>query len=472
MMASMPPSPTSSSEARDSRSAGAPRRLLLALIGGQLGLHSAMAGARVAAPLQALSLGWGAPAVGALLALFAAAPVLLALHAGRMADRHGYHRPLHVAVAMTTLGGALALLASWLSGAFHAALLGLGALLMGGGSNIGLITVQRTASRSARDQAERVRVFSWLGLAPALSNMIGASAAGVLIDAAGFRGAFAALMLMPLAALACARAVPREAVPPEAVPPAGAAASADRSQAAANGATQAPRHAVANAAAASPAAASPAAANAAADAAAPSLLASAWQLLKLPGIAPLLALNWVLSACWDVHGFAVPILGHERGFSASTIGFVLGVFPLAVSAVRQATPLLASRLQPLRVLLATMLASACVFGVYPLTRTPMAMAACAVALGLALGAVQPMIMSTLHALTPPERHGEAIALRSMAINASSLAMPLLFGALGAALGVAMLFWAMALALLANAWLTRRIDASLLKDEPTGTAGAR
>ena len=76
--------------------------MLLALIGGQLGLHSAMAGARVAAPLQALSLGWGAPAVGALLALFAAAPVLLALHAGRMADRHGYHRPLHVAVAMTT----------------------------------------------------------------------------------------------------------------------------------------------------------------------------------------------------------------------------------------------------------------------------------------------------------------------------------------------------------------------------------
>lgn len=431
--------------------------MLLALIGGQLGLHSAMAGARVAAPLQALSLGWGAPAVGALLALFAAAPVLLALHAGRMADRHGYHRPLHVAVAMTTCGGALALLASWLSGAPHAVLLGLGALLMGGGSNIGLITVQRSASRAARDQTERVQVFSWLGLAPALSNMIGASAAGVLIDAAGFRGAFAALMLMPLAALACARAVPRDAMPQAtagAEAEAGAGATGAGPKPAASSATKA------------------AATAAAADAASPSLLASAWQLLRLPGIAPLLALNWVLSACWDVHGFAVPILGHERGFSASTIGFVLGVFPLAVSLVRLAIPLLASRLQPRRVLLVTMLASACVFGVYPLTRTPAAMAACAVALGLALGAVQPMIMSTLHMLTPHERHGEAIALRSMAINASSMAMPLLFGALGAAVGVAMLFWAMALALLANAWLTRRIDAPLPDDEAAGIAKPR
>ena len=37
------------------------------------------------------------------------------------------------------------------------------------------------------------------------------------------------------------------------------------------------------------------------------------------------------------------------------------------------------------------------------------MGGCAVLLGLTLGAVQPMIMSTLHHLTPDGRHGEAIA---------------------------------------------------------------
>ena len=41
-----------------------------------------MAGLRMAAPLQALREGYSAWAVGLLLALFAAAPVVLALHAG------------------------------------------------------------------------------------------------------------------------------------------------------------------------------------------------------------------------------------------------------------------------------------------------------------------------------------------------------------------------------------------------------
>jgi MFS family permease len=75
---------------------------LLALIGGQIALHSCMAGIRMAAPLAALREGHAAWAVGVLLGLFAAAPVVLALAAGRLADRHGYHVPIRVAVALTS----------------------------------------------------------------------------------------------------------------------------------------------------------------------------------------------------------------------------------------------------------------------------------------------------------------------------------------------------------------------------------
>ena len=64
-------------------------RALFALIGGQIALHSCMAGIRMAAPLAALREGHAAWAVGVLLGLFAAAPVVLALAAGRLADRHG-----------------------------------------------------------------------------------------------------------------------------------------------------------------------------------------------------------------------------------------------------------------------------------------------------------------------------------------------------------------------------------------------
>jgi len=84
------------------------------------------------------------------------------------------------------------------------------------------------------------------------------------------------------------------------------------------------------------------------------------------------------------------------------------------------------------------------------------MGCCAAVLGLALGAVQPMIMTTLHQITPVARRGEAIALRSMAINFSSAVMPLAFGLVGAALGAPALFWLMGGAVASGSLAARRV----------------
>jgi sugar phosphate permease len=127
-----------------------------------------------------------------------------------------------------------------------------------------------------------------------------------------------------------------------------------------------------------------------------------------------------------------------------------------VSLVRLAIPLLAHRLRESQVLAGAMLATGAVFAVYPLVQSAWLMGTLAVLLGLALGSVQPMIMTTLHQLTPHERHGEAIALRSMTINLSSALMPLLFGVLGAALGASTLFWLMGAAVGAGSVPARRI----------------
>lgn len=379
--------------------------MLVALIVGQIGLHSAMAGTRMAAPLQALRQGHGAWTVGVMMALFAAAPVLLALHAGRLADRHGYHKPLKLAAAFSIAGGLLALLSNWVTGPVHLLMVFVAASLCGGGSNIGLIAIQRTAGRSARDATERVRIFSWLGLAPALANVVGPVTAGFLIDHAGFPAAYTFLLMLPLVALAAARFVPQEAPLESASGPKG----------------------------------------------------TTWDLWRTPGLRRLMTVNWLLSSCWDVHSFAVPILGHERGFSASTIGLVLGVFPLSVTAVRLLIPMLAERLSEAQVLRAAMLGTGLVFAIYPMVHSPWLMGMCAIALGLTLGAVQPMVMSTLHHLTPHERHGEAIALRSMTLNLSSTLMPLLFGAAGTAVGVTALFWVVAGAVGSGSWLTRGLQ---------------
>ena len=383
-----------------------PSRTLGALIMGQIGLHSCMAGVRLAAPLLALRQGYSSWAVGILLGLFAVAPILLALPAGRMADRHGYHVPVRWAVALAASGGLLALLSTWLvQGDFI--VLGAAALLAGAGANFGLIAIQRTAGRTARDATDLRRVFSWLGLAPALSNVVGPVLSGVLIDLGGFRAAFAAMALLPLLSLWWARQVPKETPPPRKFEP---------------------------------------------------QQRSAWKLLHTPGLRRLLLVNWLLSASWDVHTFVVPILGHERGFSASSIGTVLGLFAAAVALIRLLIPTLAHRLREAQVLVAAMLATALVFAVYPFVQSAWMMGVCAALLGLALGSVQPMIMTTLHQITPHERHGEVIALRSMTINFSSAVMPLMFGLAGAALGAASLFWVMGALVAAGSLQARRISA--------------
>ena len=385
----------------------ASRRVLLALIVGQLGLHATMAGLRLAMSLQALRLGASAWTLGLLLALFAAAPVLLAMHSGRLADRLGYHRPVQVAVGLAVLGMSFALASLWLPGRWSLGALCVAASLTGTAANMGMLTIQRTAGLAARNATERMRIFSWLGVAPSFSNVVGPVATGLMIDGTGFGGAYALLLLMPLATLATARAVP-------VLPPPGRSDARERRD---NG---------------------------------------SWDLLTAPGMKRLLLINWLFSMCWDVHAFAVPILGHERGFSASTIGFVLGSFTLAVTGVRLLVPVLAHRIEEKRVLAGAMIGTGVVFTLYPLAATPWLMGACAVLLGLTLGVAQPLIMTTLHHVTPEGRHGESLAFRSMAINASSTLMPLLFGALGTAVGAAALFWSVAGAVGAGSWLTRRL----------------
>ena len=379
-------------------------RLLGALIGGQVCLHACMTGTRMAAPLLALKQGHSPWAVGWLLALFAVAPIALSMLAGRMADRYGYHRPVRLGVMMSVTGACVAVLLQdyWA--------LCVAALLTGGGTCFALVAIQRTAGRFAHTSHELKRVFSWLAIGPALSNVIGPVAAGLLIDLSGYRAAFALLAALPLLTLWWARQVPVESTGPVAsgsAPPRGAL-----------------------------------------------------ELLRHAPLRRLLIVNWTLSACWDVHTFIVPVLGHERALSASAIGGILGGFSAAATAVRVVIPLVAHRVQEWQVLLGAMLTTAVLFGVYPFMHTAWGMAACSVLLGLALGSVQPMVMSTLHQITPPDSHGAALGLRMMAINISSSSMPLLFGAAGSLIGAAYLFWAMGVLVTAGAWVARGVRQDL------------
>jgi MFS family permease len=381
-------------------------RLVVLLVVGQLGLHASMAGVRMAASLQVLRDGLSPGYVGVLLALFAAAPVLVALPAGRMTDRRGYHPVVNAAVLLGMGGSAVALASTYLDGAWHFALLCVAAMAVGTAANVGVLAVQRTAGASARSDVERVRVFSWLGVAPPLANVIGPVAVGFAIDLAGFAWGYALMLALPIATWITARHIPRQV-------PAQPATNAGQD--------------------------------------------TAWTLLSLPGVKRLFVVNWLFSSCWDVHTIAVPLLGHEKGFDASTIGLILGTFTATVALVRLvAVPLLAHRLTAAGVMRASMLGTALVFAAYPLSPSAATMLALAALLGITLGSVQPMVLTMLHQVTPDARHGEAMALRTMVINATGTVMPLVFGLTGAVAGAGPLFWAVAALVAAGSWLPSRV----------------
>lgn len=367
---------------------------LLRLISGHVCLHASMAGMRLAAPLWALQHGYGPLAVGFLLSLFSLSQVFLALPAGRFADRHGLRKPMSWAVGASITGASAAALYP------HFTVLCFSALMMGGATGAAAIALQRHVGRAAADATDLRRVFSWLSIGPAVSNFLGPVCAGLLIDHAGvwlggrvadhngFVAAFALTALLPSLAWWCVRTT-RELEP------------------------------VVHAGGEPP---------------------SAWPLLREPQMRRLLLVNWLLSSCWDVHTFVVPVLGHERGYSASVIGTILGAFAVAAAVVRVFLPLLAAYLREWAVVTTAMVVTALLFAVYPLMPTAWAMGACSVLLGLTLGTVQPMIMSTLHQITPHALHGQAIALRLMTINLSSVLMPMLFGTAGVVVGVSVVFW--------------------------------
>ena len=356
---------------------------LARVIAGQVCLHACMAGTRLAAPLLALRQGYSEAAVGVLLALFAVTQVVLALPAGRYADQHGLKRPIAFCAIAATLGAGLA--AAW--PVFP--VLCLSALLTGGATGAASIALQRHVGRAAATPTELKQVFAWLSIGPAISNFIGPFGAGLVIDHGGFRAAFALMALLPMFGWFFVRTV--RDLPPV-VRPEGA-------------------H-----------------------------VGKAWHLLREPMFRRLLLVNWFLSSCWDVHTFVVPVIGHERGLSASVIGTILGGFAVAAALIRLLIPHIAAHLKEWAVISGAMAATALLFGIYPLLQSALSMGICSVLLGVALGTVQPMVMSTLHQITPAHRHGEAVALRVMAINASSVAMPILFGLAGTFIGIAGVFW--------------------------------
>jgi predicted MFS family arabinose efflux permease len=349
-------------------------------------VHIALVGARITTSLYAISLQASELTIGVLIALFALFPMLLAVKLGRLIDRIGIHRPMLTGALIMTIGCALPGVIGGLT------VLYLAVLMTGAGFIAIHLSVQHAvgAMSTAKNASAN---FSWLALGYSVSSFLGPVLAGFVIEHLHHRASYAigagfvvlALMLITLGGST------RMAVPQQ------------RQAAAAGGILE---------------------------------------LLRLPRMRRIYLVSIVLGSAWDLFAFVMPIHGSRLGFSASTIGLILGSFSAATIVVRLAMQWIARHYSEWQVLTCALLLALACYILFPFLSQPATMMAAAAALGLALGAGQPNVLALLHHASPPGRAAEAVGIRVTISNASQVALPLAFGAAGATLGLFAVFWGM------------------------------
>lgn len=181
---------------------------------------------------------------------------------------------------------------------------------------------------------------------------------------------------------------------------------------------------------------------------------SAFALLAEPTLRRVFITTVLINGAWDVFMFLVPLYGSQLHFSASQIGLLSGSFAGGSLFIRAITALLLRRFSPWQILIMALAMSGLSFASYPLLGTIAALIAVAFIAGMGMGVALPITISLAFDAAPPERAGEVIGLRLSLSMASAATLPLLCGALGAAFGIAIVYWIEGTALLCGAWLNR------------------
>jgi len=354
-------------------------------------VHLSFAGCRVIISLTAIHHGATPFTVGVVMSLLTVVAMLLAVRWGRWVDRIGVRGPMLAGAAAIVAAMALAWAMPRLETLFIAS------PLAGSGFFLFHIAAGQAAAVIGRPQ-DRVRNFGLLALAYSTSGFLGPVLAGFAIDGIGHRDAMLALSVAALASVVALAAL-RVDTPDR--PPAPAQQGERRIA----------------------------------------------DFLRIPGFRLVFIVSGALSMTWDLFAFVIPIHGSQIGLSASTIGIVLGAFGAAVFVVRLVVPLLGPRLDEWRVLIAAMVLSGVTLLAFPLVEGVPLLMALAFVLGIGLGGTQPLIMALLYEKAPEGRGAEVLSVRTWLINFSQTTAPLASGALGAALGMLPVFWAMGATLL-------------------------
>jgi MFS family permease len=359
-------------------------------------VHAGFAGAKVALPLHALSLGVDAFWVGVMMALWALCPMLIALYVGRLVDRVGPRKPM----LCGSIGVMIALLVPFL----FPDVIGLIVMALAVGTSFQFFFVPTQGITGALGGPEhRARNYSLLAVGFSIASFLGPLIAGFSIDYLGFRHSYL-MLAAPALASVILLSIKGGLLPKAAV---GAADGQKKT--------------------------------------------SSFDLLRIVRLRDAIIASGLISIAWDLYLFYFPIYGHSIDLSASVIGMVISTFAAAVFAIRIALPALSRRWSEFEILLYAIGFAGLVFVLFPFLQNPFLLAAASFLLGLGCGVGQPMSMSLIYSLSPAGRASEGAGLRVMFNHFTHMVVPIAFGGLGTMFGFVPVFVSCSAILIGGSW---------------------
>jgi MFS family permease len=363
-----------------------------------MSIHACYIGSKVTVSLFALELGASQAMVGVLASFYAVIPMLMGVYSGRLADTRGMRLPLMIGAVGTAIAMLCGFLWRDIGGLFAVT------LFMGGGFVFFNVSIQTLVGAIGLPQ-DRARNFAWLSIGYSMSSFIGPVFAGFSIDHAGHPLTFlffSFFTLIPMFLLV---------FKPEITNVARTGTSAHKG--------------------------------------------SSMDLLRDGPLRRLIIISGLSVASSELFAFYVPVFTHQIGLSATTTGLILGSYAAAVLMTRFMLGALTRRFRSDQIMFSFLLLAAGAFAIFPLWHSVFGLVATAFVIGIGVGCTQPLLMSTSYERSPPGRAGEMTGLRLTANNIARIVMPLLSGALGAALGASPVFWLNALNLATVSFLSRR-----------------
>lgn len=163
-------------------------------------------------------------------------------------------------------------------------------------------------------------------------------------------------------------------------------------------------------------------------------------LLKISVLRKALISSALVLYSRDIFVAYFPLYAKDIGISASAIGWILSIQGFAMMIIRVYLNKLVDTFGRDRILIATIIIAGLSFLLVPFTSQVYLLTFWSALMGFGLGCGQPLSMTTTYNVSPKSRTGEVLGLRLTTNRLSQLIAPIFFGIVGSWVGVISVFF--------------------------------